>query len=41
MRCEAILLDFFGTLVRYAPSRVAQAHARSHALARELSAELS
>lgn len=41
VRCEAILLDFFGTLVRYSPSRVAQGYARTYALARELGAELS
>jgi putative hydrolase of the HAD superfamily len=31
-----VLLDFFGTLVRYSPSRTAQGYRQSHALAREL-----
>jgi putative hydrolase of the HAD superfamily len=38
--CRAILLDFFGTLVRYSPNGVAGGYARTHALLRELGAAL-
>lgn len=38
---RAILFDFFGTLVRYSPSRVAQGYPQTHALLRTLGIDLS
>jgi putative hydrolase of the HAD superfamily len=35
-----VLLDFFGTLVSYSPSRTEQGYPRSHALAREFGADV-
>ena len=37
----ALLLDFFGTLVDYDPSRTAQGYPRTHSLLGELGAELA
>lgn len=40
-RYQAILFDFFGTLVRYSPSRAAQGYPQTYALLGRLGADLS
>jgi putative hydrolase of the HAD superfamily len=40
MTVTHVLFDFFGTLVTYSPSRTEQGYGRSHALVRDLGADL-